>query len=166
MRIRTASGLVIVLLGGAVVMRSQSIPKELWGTWRISRELSTKTISCWGEGDAKTIIGTRIEYSDKIFRWNGKVTVNNPVTKTRIVTADQFQRENSSPSSNGSYVDFRQLGIAAKEATEVSIQHEPANISGATVEVPGDEVLLKDENTIVFSVCSLYFEANRVHDKK
>ena len=39
--------------------------------------------------------------------------------------------------------------------------HEPANITGATIEIPGDDVLIKDKNTIIFSVCNVYYEARR-----
>jgi hypothetical protein len=162
---RIASGILALALYNVMIAQAQSIPKEIWGTWIIQRELSTKTISCWGEEDAKKIIGTQIEYSEKIFRWD-KLTTSSPRTKIKIVTADQFSTENSSPSSNGSQVDFHQLGLVARKAMEISIDHEPANISGATVEIPGDELLVKDANTIVFSVCNLYFEAKRVHNKK
>lgn len=82
------------------------------------------------------------------------------------MTADKFRDENSSPSSSGSQVDFRQLGIVAKQATEISIRHEAAKVSGATTEIPGDNVLVKDANTIIFSVCNLYFEAKRTHEIK
>jgi hypothetical protein len=139
---------------------AQSVPKEIWGKWTIQRELPTRTISCWGEADAKRLIGTQIEYSDKIFRWKG-VATDDPKAEVRIVTADQFRDENSSPSSSGSQVSFRQLGIVTNQATEISIHHKPAKISKATVEIPGDNVLVKDPNTIIISVCSIYFEANR-----
>jgi hypothetical protein len=159
---RIESGILVFALFNTVVFaQAQSIPKEIWGTWTIQRQLSTKTISCWGEKDAKKIIGTQIEYSEKIFRWN-KVTTHSPKAEEEIVTADQFTTKNSSPSLNGSQVNFQDLGIAAKEAMEISISHEPANVSGASTEIPGDEVLVKDANTIVFSVCNFYFEAKRV----
>jgi hypothetical protein len=83
-----------------------------------------------------------------------------------MVTADQFSLENSSPSSNGSQVSFHQLGIVAAKALEISIHHEPANITKATVEIPGDSVLVKNSNTIIFSVCNTYFEATRIHDNR
>ena len=44
----------------------------------------------------------------------------------------------------------------------MSISHQPAEITKTTTEIPGDEVLLKNNDTIVFSVCSLYFEAKRL----
>jgi hypothetical protein len=141
------------------------MPQEIWGTWIVRRELPTRTISCWGESDAKKIIGSQIEYSEKVFRWN-KLTVKNPTVETRTVTAEQFRQANSSPSSNGSQVNFRQLGIVAKQITEISIDHEPANLSRATTEIPGDDVLVKDPNTIIFSVCSVYFEAKKTHASK
>ncbi|HUA14368.1 MAG TPA: hypothetical protein VMG31_03655 [Verrucomicrobiae bacterium] len=154
-----ASWLLLVLIISSSAC-GQAIPRELWGKWRIARELPARTISCWGESDAKKIIGTQVEYSERFFRWN-QITISNPASEARVVTANQFREENSSPSSNGSQVDFRQLGISAEEVKEISIHHERANVSGATVEIPGD-VLVKDENTIVFSVCNLYFEAERV----
>ena len=160
--IRTVFAFVVATL--APVAHGQAIPKDIWGKWKIVREIPTRTISCWGESDASKIIGTQIEYSEKIFRWND-ATVNNPTAEDKIVTADQFRDENSSPSSNGSQVDFRQLGIAAKQAREISIHHDPAKISGATVEIPGDSVLVKNPHTLVFSVCNIYFEAKRVLDQ-
>ena len=45
---------------------------------------------------------------------------------------------------------------------QVSINHAPAKIAGATTEVPGDVVLLKNRDAIVFSVCNIYFEAKRL----
>jgi hypothetical protein len=143
---------------------AQSIPKEIWGNWTIQRQLPTRTISCWGDSDAEKLIGTQIEYSDKVFRWE-RTTTPNPVAEVKTVTAEQFRAQNSSPSSNGSQIDFHQLGIGAA-AKEISIQHKPANITGATVEIPGDDVLVKNPDTIVFSVCSLYFEARRNPGKK
>jgi hypothetical protein len=160
-RIHLISG-ILLLASGCV---AQTIPSTIWGKWIIHRELPTRTISCWGDADAKKIIGTQIEYSDKIFRWK-RVVTNNPTAEARTVTADQFSKENSSPSSNGSQVDFRQLGIVARRALEISIHHDPADISGATYEIPGDNLLVKDPNTIVFSVCNIYFEAKRIRNNR
>ena len=156
--------ITLSVLGLASVCAAQQIPKELWGKWVVRRELPARTISCWGQSEAEKIIGTQIQYTDKIFRWN-LVTANNPTVEERIVTAEQFRDENSSPSANGSQIDFRQLGITAKRAREIFVHHDPANITEATVEIPGDNVLLKISETIVFSVCNVYFEAKRVHRK-
>jgi len=164
-RTQTAFRFVAVILLFASASAAQTIPNAIWGKWIVRRELPTRTISCWGDADARKIIGTRIEYSDKVFRWN-RATTTNPTANARMVTADQFTRENSSPSSNGSQVSFHQLGIVATQALEISIHHEPANITKATVEIPGDSVLVKNSNTIIFSVCNIYFEAKRVRDNR
>lgn len=139
---------------------AQTIPKELWGKWIVRREVPTTTISCWGQEEAKTLIGTQIEYSVNFFRWRRLVT-NNPTARITTVSADQFHNENSGMGTNSSQVTFRQLGIKADKATQVVIQHPAANITSATTEIPGDSVLIKDANTIIFAVCSLYFEAER-----
>jgi hypothetical protein len=152
--------LILLLLGLLRTTPAQTLPKELWGTWVVRRHVPTTTISCWGEKEAKTLIGTEVEYSATLFRWN-KVVTKNPDAKTTTITADQFHDENSGGSTNGSQVTFRQLGIKADKVTQVMVQHPDAKITEATTEIPGDTVLIKDENTIIFSVCQVYFEAKR-----
>ena len=150
----------LVLLAGSM-LAAQNIPQELVGKWVIQRELPTRTISCWGEKEAKAIIGAEIEYTADSFRWK-HIVVKHPTIAVAVVSAEQFLRENSSPSVNGSQVRFRQLGVDASVVRQVGINHTPAEITGATTEIPGDVVLLKNRNTIVFSVCKVYFEAKRL----
>jgi hypothetical protein len=50
------------------------------------------------------------------------------------------------------------MGSREKDTT----QHAPANITGATTEIPGDKILPKDIDALIFSVCNVYFEAQRV----
>jgi hypothetical protein len=139
---------------------AQTIPKQLWGKWIVRREVPTTTISCWGQEEAKTLIGTQIEYSVSFFRWH-KVITKNPTAEITTLTAEQFHDGNSGKGTNSSQVTFRRLGIKADKVTQVVIQHPAANITSATTEIPGDSVLIKDKNTIIFSICSLYFEAER-----
>jgi hypothetical protein len=75
------------------------------------------------------------------------------------VTAEHFHDENSGHGADSSQVTFQELGIERAATTEVIIKHPDANLSGATTEIPGDDVLIKDRSTIVFSVCNVYFEA-------
>jgi hypothetical protein len=152
--------LLIVFLGLAQIVAAQTIPKELWGKWVVSRVLPTNTISCWGNKEARKLIGTELEYSANLFRW-AKVIINNPTPETATITAEQFHDENSGGSANGSQVTFSQLGIKGQSAVQVVIRHSPADISGATIEIPGDNVLIKDKDTIIFSVCNVYFQAKR-----
>lgn len=157
---KAVSYLLVCVLGLATTAVAQ-IPKELWGRWMVEHELPTTTIPCWSGPEAKKLIGTELDYSDRIFRWNNVIT-EHPVAETRIITAKEFHDQNSGGSVSGSQVTFRQIGIKAVQATEVLIHHPDANITTATAEIPGDDVLVKDPNTIVFSVCSVYFEAKRV----
>ena len=143
------------------VATAQNIPQELLGKWTIQRELPTRTISCWGEKEAKAIIGSEIEYTADSFRWK-TVVVNRPKVEVKIISADRFERENSSPSVNGSQISFRQLGINTPEVKQVTIEHSPAEITKATTEIPGDLLLVKNRKTIIFSVCNVYFGAKRL----
>jgi hypothetical protein len=141
--------------------QGQTIPEQIWGKWVVTRQIPTTTISCWGAAEEKTLLGTEIEYSAEVFRWKDVVTTQ-PVAESRTVSAEQFHDDNSSKGSNSSQITFRQLGIKAKQAMIISIHHPPAEITGGTIEIPGDEVLVKNKGTIVFAACNLYFEANRV----
>ena len=139
---------------------AQSLPRTLWGVWIVRRALPTRTISCWGEKEAKMLIGTQLEYSSNVFRWHKTIT-KNPANETTTISAKQFQDENSGGGTNGSTVTFRQLGIMGESVVQIAIRHPAASITGSTVEIPGDRVLVKSHNTIVFSVCNVYFEATR-----
>lgn len=152
--------LVLIFLGLLSTTPAQNVPKELWGTWDVRRELPTTTITCWGEKEAKTLIGTEVEYSATLFRWQTIVT-KNPTAEVISITAGKFHDENSGKGAGSSQVTFAQLGIKADKAEQVVIQHPAGNISGTTTEIPGDTVLIKDENTIIFSVCQVFYEAKR-----
>lgn len=152
--------LIAMIFGLRSTTSAQTIPKELWGKWIVRRELPAATISCWGEEDAKTLIGTEIEYSAVLFRWQ-KIVTKGPIAEITTIGAEQFHDENSGKGTDSSQVTFRQLGIKADKVTQVVIPHPAVSISGATVEIPGDGVLIKGKNTNVFSVCSFYFEAER-----
>jgi len=152
--------LIAASLTWCMAMQAQVIPKQIWGKWVVSREIPTTTIACWGETKARSLLGTEIEYSADIFRWKGVVTPH-PVAEARIISAEQFHDENSGTGANSSQITFRQLGIKAKQVTEITIHHPPANITGGTIEIPGDDVLVKNKDAIVVSACNVYFEAKR-----
>jgi hypothetical protein len=152
--------LIFVFLGILRSAAAQTIPKELWGTWVVRREVPTTTISCWGEKEAGKLIGSEIEYSAGVYRWN-KIVTKDPKAATTSISADQFHDENSGGGANDSKVNLEQLGIKSDKVTQIVIQHPEANLTGATIEIPGDRVFLKDKNTIIFSVCNVYFEAKR-----
>lgn len=103
------------------------------------------------------LIGTEIEYSADTLRWKDLGVVN-PEVEVKTVTADQFMADNS---GSQSYVDFKVLGIQANQAIEISLNHPNSKEWEGTSEIPGDNVLIKNPDTIVFSVCNVYFEAER-----
>jgi len=145
-------------------VHAETIPVELWGKWVIARVLPTRTIACWGDAHAKTLLNTEIEYSGDFFRWKDVIT-HSPDASREVVSAERFHDDNSGRGTNSSQVTFHELGISSNQAIEISIKHPPADITGATVEIPGDRILLKDKNTIILSVCNMYFEAHRVTTK-
>ena len=139
---------------------AQPVPKDIWGHWVVTRQLAATTISCWGEAEAKKLIGTELVYSAQSFRWKN-IRTKNPTATTRTLTARRFHDENSGGGSNSSQVTFAQLGVKTDHVLEIKISHPDASITGATSEIPGDTVLSRDKNTIIFSVCNIYFEAKR-----
>ncbi|MGA7289712.1 MAG: hypothetical protein WBX02_16535, partial [Terriglobales bacterium] len=60
--------LFCTLLLACSMLSAQNIPQELVGKWIVQRELPARTISCWGEKEAKAILGTEIEYTTDSFR--------------------------------------------------------------------------------------------------
>jgi len=128
--------------------QAKIIPMELWGKWVVTRVVPTTTIACWGDSEARALLATEMEYSRDLFRWKDVIT-RYPTALTEVVTAERFHDDNSGRGANSSQVTFRQLGLDAKEATQISIDHPPANITGGTVEIPGDHVLLKDKKYLI-----------------
>ncbi len=152
----TVLALLIVVAAG--YLSAEPLPARLRGSWRITRILPTHNVGCWGQQQAAKLVGTTLTYSDHSMHWYGGAVPLQGIV-TREISADQFYKENSG--SGGYDVDFKMLGIRAESITEVDLQHEDADITGATTEVPGDAVLLAGTNRIVFSVCQVYYEAVR-----
>ncbi|RXH58520.1 hypothetical protein [Granulicella sibirica] len=78
---------------------------------------------------------------------------------TRTVTADTFTQETGH--ALGTPLSLSELNITSPRVLEVDMQHDDADVTGSTTEIPGDSVLLVDRNTIVVSACGTYFEATR-----
>lgn len=136
---------------------AEPIPATLAGSWRIVRILPTNNTACWSNEQANELVGSTLVYRDTAMRWKeGEVPLQDVVT--RSITASQFRRENGGPEDG---VSFAQLGIHASRILEVDLQHEDADITGATTEVPGDSILLVAPNRIVVSACGVFYEATR-----
>ncbi|MGB8666018.1 MAG: hypothetical protein WCD24_14900 [Serratia inhibens] len=140
----------------------EPIPKALLGNWHVSKILPTQTLGCWDEQQAKSLVGGKISYKADGFSWNGTALKNEGVTLS-TVEAQEFVEDNSGSSS---YIDFPMLGISTPSVERVAIQHIDTEIKGITDQgtegVPGDNVLVKDANTLILSVCNVWFEVQRV----
>jgi uncharacterized protein YecT (DUF1311 family) len=137
-----------------------AIPAQLVGKWTVVKTLPAKTISCWGDSEAKSLIGATITYTADSFQWKDTLSKNPKVTST-TVSARDFEANNSGGGANDSNVSFKQLGIPGGRATQITLEHADAHLTGGTTEIPGDVVLIRDPTHIVFSVCNLYFLAEK-----
>ena len=150
---RTAACIALVATTMAATTSSEPLPSQLAGTWRITRVLPTKNTACWSDEQARPLIGSTLTYRTNAMRWRGGQVPLEDIN-TRQVTDREFRKENAG-------ADFEQLGIHSPKVLEVDLQHEDADITGASTEVPGDSVLLAGPGRIVVSACGVYFEAMR-----
>lgn len=136
------------------------VPDEIRGTWTVTRVIPTATITCWGKRESRKLIGTQIVYTAHGFRWQNIRTDASEVTTDRL-TAQQFHDENSGGGAADSQVSLEALGITTPDVTQMSFSHPDATVTDATTEIPGDRILVKNQQTIVFSVCNVWFEGKR-----
>ena len=131
----------------------QSMPVAIRGEWRIVKIIPTTNVACWDNDRAKTLLNSTLRYAPGSMRWQGG-EVPIPEALTRTLTVRQFQDEYKT--------SLAELGIHAPSVTEIDLQHEDADITGATTEVPGDSILLAGPGRIVVSACGIFFSAVRV----
>jgi hypothetical protein len=121
------------------------------------RILPTHNVACWDETRARQLVGSTLIYRPHSLHWRGgDFAIHDAYV--RQLTAEEFLRDGG---SGGYAATFAELGIHAGVVTEVDLQHEDADITGATTEVPGDTVLLAGPNRIVVSACNVFYEATR-----
>lgn len=140
------------LLLGATA-HAQAMPASIAGTWRIAKVLPTHNPQCWDAERAASLLGSALKYRPGAMTWQG-TEVPIPEALTRQLSRRKFQEEYK--------VDLAELGIHAASVTEIDLQHEDADITGATTEVPGDTVVLAAPGRIVVSACGVFYEAVRV----
>jgi hypothetical protein len=129
------------------------MPAAITGTWRIVKILPTSNVACWDAEHAKALVGSKLRYRQGAMSWQGG-DVPIPEALTRTISRRKFLDEYK--------VDLVDLGIHAQSVTEVDLQHEDADITGATTEVPGDTIVLAGPGRIVVSACGVFYEAVRV----
>ncbi len=136
---------------------AQSIPAHLLGKWVVTRVLPAGGVSCWSGKEAKRLVGTEIEYTGSTVRW-GNQEETYQLAGVSELTDDKFHQEFS---GSGGQVSLAQVGIRADRVTLVSFTHpEMWPIHGA-YEIVGEDVLLKDQNSIIVVACGVFFEAHR-----
>jgi hypothetical protein len=136
-----------------LVSNPQSMPVAIRGQWHIVKILPTAgNVACWDEEKAKELVGSNLAYSPGRMVWKGG-EVEIPEALTRSLSQRKFQEEYK--------VDLAELGIRAASVTEIDLQHDDADITGATTEVPGDTIVLAGPNRIVVSACGVFYSAVR-----
>ena len=150
-----AVALIIAFL--TQTLGAEPLPSGLRGSWRITHVLPTHNVTCWSGDQASELVGSTLTYAASSMTWKGGTVPLHDID-VRNLSAEQFAKENGSEQGGAS---FEQVGIRSRSVTEVDLQHEDMDITGATTEVPGDAVLLAGPNRIVVSACGVYFEATR-----
>jgi hypothetical protein len=153
------SGLVLAAV--CATAHAQAIPASIAGRWRIVRILPTHNVQCWDEDRAKTLLGTTLIYQAHAMVWQGGTasagTASITEALSRTISRRKFRDEYT--------VDLEELGIHAEAITEIDLQHEDADITGATTEIPGDTIVLAGPGRIVVSACGVFYSAVRVLSK-
>ena len=144
---------VVLATGGSGLAHAQQIPASILGQWRIQRILPTRNPKCWDPKHTKGLVGSTMTYRQHAMTWQGGVE---PITAalSRNLSRRQFRTEYS--------VELAELGIASANITEIDLQHEDADITGSTTEVPGDTILLAGDGRIVVSACGVFYSATRL----
>ena len=149
------------LAGAGTTWGQERLPQQVAGTWKITRLLPARSgAACWSDKEALPLVGSTLAYSQRMMRWQGGAVPLHGVTTRAVSSADLAEE---APAAAGhAAVTLADLGIQAKGVTEVNLQHDDMDITGATTEVPGDSVLLAGPGRIVVSACGVYLEARRL----
>jgi hypothetical protein len=130
------------------------VPASLIGKWRVQRILPTERAGCWNAERAKILVGSTLVYQARAMTWRGgEVPLNGIRAVVRSLTRREFAVEYG--------VELETIGVKAATVQEVDLQHEDADVTGATTEVPGDTVVLTRPGRIVVSTCGVFYEAVR-----
>jgi hypothetical protein len=157
---RFCSLLAFALGAASLSMGSEPMPARLAGAWTITHILPTRNTACWDQKHAEALLGTRLEYKTGSMRWSDQYVPLHDVI-VRSVSDVEFRQEGGDLAPT-----FKELGIHAPRVTEIDLQHDDADITGATTEVPGDTILLVGSNRIVVTACGVYYEAIRAASAK
>ena len=136
--------------------QAQAIPASVAGRWRIVKILPSHNVQCWDQNRARTLLGTTLLYQAHTLVWQGgSASISDALSRT--LSRREFKHEYT--------VGPEELGMQAASITEIDLQHEDADVTGATTEIPGDTVMLAGPGRVVVSACGVFYSAVRVAGK-
>jgi hypothetical protein len=148
---------LLALLACTAAAPAQAIPALITGKWRIVKILPTHNPQCWTADRAISLLGTTLLYQPHTMSWaTGAVSISAALTRT--LTRHKFADEYS--------LELPELHILAPSVEEIDLQHEDADITGSTTEVPGDTIFLAGPGRIVISACGVFYAAVRAATPK
>ncbi len=124
------------------------MPKELGGCWQTTKALQTSNVRSLTPVEANTFLGRKLLFSPALAR-SGGTSLQSPQYYVRKVAAADF--------ADAFGIAFRDIGILEKSAVEIDIYREKNQLT----EFPGNLVLIKNSQSILWNWRGVFFEASR-----
>jgi len=144
--------LVAVLALFAIPIAQAQLPKDLAGCWLTTQILRTANVQTMGPAEAHSFIGRKLIFSASTAR-SGSTVLRSPEYYVRQVKGSDF--------ADAFQIRLEDIGIPTDSATEVDIYREKSQLT----EFPGNLLLLKDKETLVWNWRGTFFEAKRCSNK-
>jgi hypothetical protein len=123
------------------------MPKELGGCWQTTKALQTSNVQSLSQAEARAFLGRKLIFSPTLAR-SGDTALQSPQYYVRQVADAEF--------ADAFRITLRDIGITGKSAVEIDIYREKNQLS----EFPGNLVLLKDKQSIIWNWRGVFFEAS------
>ncbi len=124
------------------------MPKELGGCWQTTRVLQTSNVQSLTPAAARAFLGRKLKFSPSLAR-SGDAVLQLPQYYVRQVKAADF--------ADAFAIPLKDIGITENSALEVDIYREKNQLT----EFPGNLVLLKNKQSILWNWRGVFFEAKR-----
>ena len=124
------------------------MPKELAGCWQTTRALQTSNPQSLSPAEARAFLGRKLRFTPSLAR-SGDAVLKAPQYYVRQVKASDF--------ADAFTITLKDIGISGDSAVEVDIYREKNQLT----EFPGNLVLLKNKQSILWNWRGVFFEAKR-----